>query len=206
MPHLFRTRDGIEWRPGQPMPLALADGSPIEGIWAGSAQSEKLKWWLNHPGFLLAQTREVAAVAVRSEETGRPRWGEAPPGARLFFVLEPPKTGKSGQSYRLAKMVTIACTSEQKLYFDDERFSLFGAFNADGSITIIPPLPPPHTPLDALKPGELFEDPVVAAYTDGLDQSLLAENLRLSAQQRLEKLSAALRMVEGLKNAKLRKR
>jgi hypothetical protein len=143
MPHLFRTRDGIEWKPSRPIPLTLADGTKTEGIWAGSAQVEKLSWWLGKPGHDLTQTDEVASVAVRGEHTGKVRWGEAPPKARLFFVLTLPAQGKAGQTYRLAKLVTSAATPEQERYFDDLRFSLFGTFNPDGTIAKIPPLPPP---------------------------------------------------------------
>ncbi|QIF03139.1 hypothetical protein [Roseimicrobium sp. ORNL1] len=156
MPHLFRTHDGTEWKPGKPMPLTLADGTQVEGVWAGSAQVEKLSWWLGKHGHDLAQTDEVAAVAVRGEQTGIERWGDAPSGTRLFFVLEAPKVGKSGQAYRLAKLVTTASTEAQTKYFDDERFSLFGNFNTDGTIAKIPSLPPPSGPEDMRRPGELF--------------------------------------------------
>ncbi|HSI62223.1 MAG TPA: hypothetical protein VLE43_03870 [Candidatus Saccharimonadia bacterium] len=139
------------------MSLTLADGTRVEGVWAGSAQCEKLKWWLGKSGHDLAQTDEVAEVAVRGEHSGKVRWGEAPPGARLFFVLEPPKVGKTVHPYRLAKMVTTASTEEQSKYFEDERFSLFGTFNADGTIATIPSLPPPSGSPDSLALGELFQ-------------------------------------------------
>jgi len=156
MPHLFRTHDGNEWKPGKPMALTLEDGTKVEGVWAGSAQVEKLPWWLSEPGSSLCQTDEVAAVAVRGEHTGETRWGNAPPGARLFFVLKPPQRGKNGHAYRLAKLVTTASTEAQTKYFDDERFSLFGTFNPDGTIASIPSLPPPSEPGDGRRPGELF--------------------------------------------------
>jgi hypothetical protein len=156
MPHLFRTHDGTEWKPGKPMPLTLADGTKVEGVWAGSAQVEKLQWWLGEPGSNLCQTDEVAAVAVRGEHTGVTRWGDAPPGAKLFFVLKPPQRGKNGQAYRLAKLVTTASTEAQTKYFDDERFSLFGTFTPDGTIARIPSPPPPSGPEDIRRPGELF--------------------------------------------------
>jgi len=50
-------------------------------------------------------------------------WGDAPPNARLFFVLVP----EPGKSYRLAKMVTTAATSPpQKAPFRHDRSALFG--------------------------------------------------------------------------------
>ena len=64
MPHLFRTLDGTQWKPGQPIPLTLADGTTAHGVWAGSAQDEKLAWWLGKPGSDLGQTEEVAEIAV----------------------------------------------------------------------------------------------------------------------------------------------
>ncbi|HYF33960.1 MAG TPA: hypothetical protein VD994_01610, partial [Prosthecobacter sp.] len=90
MPHLFRTVDGRQWNAGRHIPLTFANGAAADGIWGGSAQEEKLKWWLSKPGYELAQTEEVAEVAVRDEDTDEVRWGAAPPGARLFFVLEAP--------------------------------------------------------------------------------------------------------------------
>lgn len=154
MPHLFRTLDGKLWKASQPLDLTLADGTPIAGLWGGSAQHEKLDWWLRKPGHLLAQTDLVAQVAVRDDDTGEINWGDAPSAARLFFVLESPSIGKNGESYRIAKMVTVATTPAELAYFRDTRFSLFGTFKPDGSITVIPPLPPPP-PKPPLQ-GELF--------------------------------------------------
>ncbi len=154
MPHLFRALDGTLWKPGQSIPLTLAGGTKVSGIWAGSAQEEKLAWWLRQPGSDLAQSEEVAEVAVRADDTGEIAWGAAPAGVRLFFVVEAPRQAKTGESYRLAKMVTAAATPAQVAYFRDERFSLFGTFNADGAIARIPPLAPP--PVKPPAQGELF--------------------------------------------------
>lgn len=151
MPHLFRTIDEKLWKASQLIPLKLADGTPVEGIWAGSAQEEKLAWWLRKPGSELAQTGEVSEIAVKAEDTNKINWGAAPEGARLIFVLEAPTVGKSGQTYRLAKMVTTAATPAQIAYFRDERFSLFGTLNPDGTIARISPLSPPPP-----EQGELF--------------------------------------------------
>lgn len=151
MPHLFRSLEGREYKPSVPFPLTFADGTRVEGIWGGSAQGEKLAWWLGKAGNELAQTEEVAAIAIRDEETKEVRWGRAPAGARLFFVLEPSPPGKD---YRIAKMVTTAATPAQAAYFNEERFSLFGRFRADGTIEVIPPLPPP--PPDPPQQPELF--------------------------------------------------
>ena len=87
-------------------------------------------------------------------ETKELNWGDAPSGARLLFVLKPFATGKSGERYRLALMVTTAATPAQGIYFGEPRFALFGALNADGTITKTQPLepPPPKPPLQ----GELF--------------------------------------------------
>ncbi len=156
MPHLFRTIDGRLWKASQPLVLTRADGTQVEGVWGGSAQEEKLDWWLSKPGNELAQTDEVAEVAVRDDDTQEVAWGPAPAGARVFFVVEAPQWSKTkaGESYRIAKMVTTAVTPSQAAYFNDTRFSLFGTFNAAGNIAIIPPLlaPPPKPPVQ----GELF--------------------------------------------------
>lgn len=143
MPHLFRTLDGKQWKAGQPIRLTLADGTKAEGIWAGSAQEEKLAWWLRKPGNVIAQTEDVSEIAVKAEDTGQINWGAAPKGAKVIFVLEAPTVGKKGGSYRLAKMVTTAATPAQIACFHDERFSLFGTLQPDGSINRIPPLSPP---------------------------------------------------------------
>jgi hypothetical protein len=155
MPHQFRTTDGTDWKPSRPFPLELADGSTVEGIWAGCAQYEKLGWWLKKPGNQLARSAEVSAVAIKGEQDGELRWGGTPEGIHLFFVIEPPTVGKSGGSYRLAKMVTIAATPEQLAFFQDERFALLGKWNADREISITPPInPPPPPPVQ--RQGELF--------------------------------------------------
>lgn len=154
MPHLFRTHDGRLWKASQSLDLQLADGTPVTAVWGGSAQNEKLAWWLGKPGHALAQTGAVAEVAVRDDDTSEINWGPAPPGARLFFVLEPPATGKNGEPYRIAKLVTTATTPAEAAYFRDTRFALFGTFHHDGSIAIIEPLPPPP-PRPPLQ-GELF--------------------------------------------------
>ncbi|GEM_PF-869607 len=154
MPHLFRTHDGRLWKASQPLDLQFANGTPVAAVWGGSAQHEKLAWWLSKPGHALAQTGTVAEVAVRDDDNDEINWGPAPPRARLFFVLEPLTTGKNGESYRIAKLVTTATTPAEAAYFRDTRFALFGTFNHDGNITVIPPLPPP-LPRPLLQ-GELF--------------------------------------------------
>lgn len=155
MPHLFRTTGGSLRKPGHPpIPLTLTDGTQVEGIWAGSAQEEKLDWWLRKPGHELTQSEAVAEVAVRDDETKHVAWGAAPPEARLFFVLEPPTQSKIGETYRIAKMVTVAATPAQMAYFHDTRFALFGTLQPDGTLIKIPSLPPP--PPIPPEQGELF--------------------------------------------------
>jgi hypothetical protein len=124
------------------------------GIWGGSAQGEKLKWWLIKPGNELTQTAVVSGVAVRDDESDEVRWGETPDGVRLLFVLEAPVQGKTGEAYRIAKMVTAAATSAQLAYFRDERFALLGVLNPDGTIKPVEPLQPPQPEPPAQ--GELF--------------------------------------------------
>jgi hypothetical protein len=54
-------------------------------------------------------------------------------------------------------------------------------------------------PPDESKHDEL--DPVVVAYMPGVDRTLIRENLRLTHQQRIEKLQALLEMAEELRRA-----
>ena len=154
MPNLFQTLDGKLWEPRQTLPLTLADGTPVGGVWGGSSQEEKLRWWLSQPGSELAQSELVAEIAIKADDTKEMRWGLAPSGARLFFVLEAPALAKTGERYRLAKMITTAANPAQAAYFHHERFCLFGTLNPDGSVRKIPPLQPP--PPDLPDQGELF--------------------------------------------------
>lgn len=81
--------------------------------------------------------------------------GDVPQGGHLFFVIEPSKVGKSGESYRLSKMITIAATREQAAFFQDERFALLGKWGKDREISIIPPAIPPLV-APSPRQGELF--------------------------------------------------
>jgi hypothetical protein len=48
--------------------------------------------------------------------------------------------------------------------------------------------------------------PAIEAYKDGIDRTLLRENLRLTPDQRVEKMIAALRFAEAVKESRLRAR
>lgn len=150
MPNRFRTLDGDEQGPG-PLRFYRADGSTVDGRWAGSAQDEKLAWWLRKPGSELVQSEAIAAVGSEADDDEELIWGDAPAGARLLFVLEGAPLGKD---YRLAKMVTTAANAAQAAYFRHERSALFGTLQPDGSIRRIPPPepPPPRGPAQ----GSLF--------------------------------------------------
>lgn len=152
MPNLFRTLDGKIWKPKDSLPLTLPDGTTVEGIWAGSATEERLRdTWLRPAGNQLTQSEMVAAVASKADDDDEIIWGDAPAGARLFFVLTAREPGKD---YRLAKLVTTAATPAQSAYFRHDRASLFGELEPNGSLAKIPPLtpPPPAPPAQ----GELF--------------------------------------------------
>ncbi|HEX2748364.1 MAG TPA: hypothetical protein VHM91_10230, partial [Verrucomicrobiales bacterium] len=80
MPHAIRTTDGRPWKPGQSFSATLADGRVAPAVWGGCARYETLqKKWLNVPGNELAQSEQVSEVAITDEESGKTRWGPAPP-------------------------------------------------------------------------------------------------------------------------------
>jgi len=150
----FRSVVGKEWKPGQPLPLELVDGTPAEGVWAGFATREKLAWWTRQPGNELAQGEAVAEIAERADDSGEMIWGAVPEGSRLLFVVEPSPVGKN---YRLAKMVTTAATAEQSAYFRHGRYPVLGKLRRDSSIEEIAPLaPPPPLLRKVAEQGELF--------------------------------------------------
>ena len=154
MCNIYRTTDGKVWKASQPVALSLNDGSKKEGIWGGSAQEEKLEWWLKKPGNELTQSAEVAEVGVIDNKTEEVAWGAAPKGAHLLFVLEAPVQGKNGAPYRIAKMVTTESTPAELAYFHEPRCSLMGVLRPDGTIQRVPRLPPP--PPKPSAQGELF--------------------------------------------------
>jgi len=49
-------------------------------------------------------------------------------------------------------------------------------------------------------------DPVVEAYKQGIDRTLIRENLRISVQERFENLMALQRFAEELQHSKTQKR
>ncbi|HWB06997.1 MAG TPA: hypothetical protein VG796_28500 [Verrucomicrobiales bacterium] len=147
----------MPWKPGHPFPATLADGRQAIAVWGGCARYETLQEkWLFTSSNELAQGPPISEVAITDEETGKTRWGPAPPGARLLFVLLPAVTGKNGQDYRLAKLVTTEATAEELAYFRDRRVALFGTLSPDSKIQVIPPVspPPPDEPVPIQ--GELF--------------------------------------------------
>src|SRR6478609_262997 len=107
MPNLFRTLDGKVWKASAPVSLTVSDGTAVEGLWAGSAMGETLEEkWLCRAGTQFAQSEIISAFASKADDNGEMIWGDAPPNARVLFVLVP----QPGKSYRLAKMVTTAAT------------------------------------------------------------------------------------------------
>ena len=147
MPQMYRTRDGHVGRPRQPLLLTLADGTQVESIWSGVAQEENLLKWLSQPGHQLSQSEEIEAIAIKNEDAKEPRWGSAPAGARLLFILRPKELGgQSENRHPLARLVTTSATPAEEAYYQTERSALFGFLNSDGSLTRVAPLPVPATP------------------------------------------------------------
>jgi hypothetical protein len=52
----------------------------------------------------------------------------------------------------------------------------------------------------------LEPSPVIDAYKDGIDRTLLRENLRLTCAERVEKMIAALRFAEAVRASRPRER
>lgn len=154
MCNIYRAKNGKVCKAGKPVDLSLPDGSKTEGVWGGSAQEEKLDWWLKKPGNELTQTAEIAEVGVKDNKTEDIAWGAAPEGAHLLFVLEAPVQGKNGVPYRIAKMVTRKASEAEEAYFKEPRCALFGTIKPDCSINRLSPLPPP--PPKPSAQGELF--------------------------------------------------
>lgn len=48
--------------------------------------------------------------------------------------------------------------------------------------------------------------PMIEAYKDGIDRTLLRENLRLTPAERVEKMIAALRFAEAVRESQFRER
>jgi hypothetical protein len=51
-------------------------------------------------------------------------------------------------------------------------------------------------------PVSLDPDPVIEAYKKDVDRTLLRENLKLTVEQRVQKMIAALRLVEEIQRSK----
>jgi hypothetical protein len=54
----------------------------------------------------------------------------------------------------------------------------------------------------ALVPVSLDPDPVIEAYKRDVDRTLLRENLKLTVDQRVQKMIAALRLVEEIRRSR----
>jgi hypothetical protein len=58
--------------------------------------------------------------------------------------------------------------------------------------------------IPALLPVSLDADPVIDAYKKGVDRTLLRENLKLTATQRVEKMTSALRFAESVRRSRVK--
>ena len=87
MPHQFRTADDRSRKAGEDIELTLADGTKVQGTWAGSAKEEMLEWWLSRPGNELAQTEQISEVAIKADDDHEMLWGAAPVGAQAAVQL-----------------------------------------------------------------------------------------------------------------------
>jgi hypothetical protein len=55
-----------------------------------------------------------------------------------------------------------------------------------------------------LIPVSLDPSPVIDAYKDGVDRTLLRENLRLTTSERVAKMIAALRFAEAVRHSRIK--
>jgi hypothetical protein len=62
-----------------------------------------------------------------------------------------------------------------------------------------------YSPAD-LVPVSLDPDPVIEVYKQDVDRTLLRENLRLTTDERIAKMLAALRLAEAARSAPVRSR
>ena len=56
----------------------------------------------------------------------------------------------------------------------------------------------------ALLPVSLDADPVIDAYKQGIDRTLLRENLKLTTDQRVRKMVSALHFAEAVRQSRLK--
>ena len=61
-------------------------------------------------------------------------------------------------------------------------------------------------PMSAERPDALPPDPVIELYKRDVDRTLLREHLRLTPQERIEKLMSFMRSLEALRDASKRAR
>lgn len=55
-----------------------------------------------------------------------------------------------------------------------------------------------------LIPVSLDPSPVIDAYKEGVDRTLLRENLKLTTSQRVEKMTSALRFAEAVRHSRIK--
>jgi hypothetical protein len=57
---------------------------------------------------------------------------------------------------------------------------------------------------DGLIPVSLDPSPVIDAYKDGVDRTLVRENLRLTTSERVAKMTSALRFAEAVRDSRIK--
>lgn len=139
----------------------MTDHRIEKGVWAGSAQKEKLRYWTKT---MSGEVVTVPGVSRWGEIDGlREEWEDIPEGLTLAGILLPPQMGLNGQTYRLLKIMTAPATGKQ-----------LGRFEKDRAVEYVEDLPgialfpreprPPKPPPKATRP---LADPTKPAPVQG---------------------------------------
>ena len=94
----------------------------IEGIFGGPARSESKNFWINREGAEEVIVPDVEQFGEKDKATGEQHWEEVPPGTALEGLLLPVEVSKkTGEPYRLVKIVTQPATPDQIARMGNDR-------------------------------------------------------------------------------------
>ncbi len=157
--------------PGEPLVVVMRGPGgdwlmPLDGIWSGSAQSEKPGYWLRAMHGVEVLIPGVTRIGEVDEDAGRDSWQELPDAMALRGILLPEQTKKfGGGTYRLLKLMTGQATGDLTGKFEKDRAPLWTPMPPAAPLIIFPDRPPrpfrPEKPTRGKLPpralqGELF--------------------------------------------------